>query len=240
MDLRTLAVAGTGRLNAVLDMDLHVHDSPDADAVVATVARGPPGLTRHELPGGVAVSYLYEGDGEARGTCQWRVLAPDGESLRRAVSRLTASLDRAGVGYEAPRFGGKVCHSRDRGPWPADPSTGRPEDAATISTCTDGAGASGGGPAALPSVDAGPHVAPQMTPSCPFDSLAGLRPGISTVSEAVAMFGAPTPVEASDGALSLVFSAHGVDVLVDRADLDPGVGEVAIFSPSALRLPCGV
>jgi hypothetical protein len=46
-------------------------------------------------------------------------LAPDQESLRQAVSQLTASLDRAGVAYDAPRFGELLCHFQDHGPWPA-------------------------------------------------------------------------------------------------------------------------
>jgi hypothetical protein len=99
------------------------HNSPNADAVVATVARGPYGLTRHDLPDGVAISYVYDGNEDRRGTCQWRVVAPDAQSLRLAVAQLTASLDRVGVTYDTPHFVGTVCHFQDRGPWPATTTT---------------------------------------------------------------------------------------------------------------------
>jgi hypothetical protein len=98
---------------------IHPHNSPNADAVVATVARGPIGLTRHNLPGDVTISYLHDGDEDRRGTCQWRVVAPDAASLRLAVAQLTASLDRTGVTYDEAHLGETLGHFQDHGPWPA-------------------------------------------------------------------------------------------------------------------------
>ncbi|MGC4003987.1 MAG: hypothetical protein QM811_13025 [Pirellulales bacterium] len=99
-------------------LSIHRYNSSNADEVVATVARGPYGLTRHDLPGGVAITYLYDGNEDRRGTCQWRILALDGEALRQAVVQLTAALDRVGVTYDAPRFREELSWFQDNGPWP--------------------------------------------------------------------------------------------------------------------------
>lgn len=90
----------------------------DTDAIITNIARGTRGLIRHELPAGIVVSYVYDGNGDRRGTCQWRVIGPDPDSLRPAVQQLTSSLDRAGVRYDPPRFSETVCHFEDHGPWP--------------------------------------------------------------------------------------------------------------------------
>ena len=82
-----------------------------------------------------------------------------------------------------------------------------------------------------------------MDPSGAFDSLAGIRPGRSTVSEATSRFGMPAASDASDGGLFLSFEGSGVHVIVrreDRGARDPVVAEVRLTAPSVEELPCGV
>jgi hypothetical protein len=82
-----------------------------------------------------------------------------------------------------------------------------------------------------------------MDPSHVFESLAGVRPGRSTVGEVASRFGPPAASEASDGGLFLSFEGRGVHLIVYRdqrgAD-DPVVAEVRLTPPSAHELPCGV
>jgi hypothetical protein len=78
-------------------------------------------LTRHDLPGGVAISFVFDGDPDRPRTCQWRVAAAEESALRSAVSGLLAERARAGVEVERPRCSGGVCNFQDFGPWPDCP-----------------------------------------------------------------------------------------------------------------------
>lgn len=85
--------------------------------VVADAATRPSELTRHEIGEGVAVSFLYDGDGENPDTCQWRVVAPNEKQLRQVVWQLVELLTARGVRCKPAHFNGGVSHFRDEGPW---------------------------------------------------------------------------------------------------------------------------
>ena len=76
-----------------------------------------------------------------------------------------------------------------------------------------------------------------------FESLAGIRPGQSTVGAVTARFGTPITSEASDGGLLLAFERLGIHLVVyqdQRSAPDPLVSEVRLTAPSTEALPCGV
>lgn len=82
-----------------------------------------------------------------------------------------------------------------------------------------------------------------MDPSHAFESLAGLYPGRSRVSEAVARFGSVVVSEESEGGLFFSFDALGLHLIVYREQRDasdPVVTEVRLTPPSVEELPCGV
>lgn len=56
--------------------------------VIADAATRPNELTRHDMGEGLAISFLYDGDEENPGTCQWRVVAQNEEQLRDVLGRL--------------------------------------------------------------------------------------------------------------------------------------------------------
>jgi hypothetical protein len=82
-----------------------------------------------------------------------------------------------------------------------------------------------------------------MSTSHSFDSLAGVQPGVTTVSEVTSRFGPPVVSEASEGGLFLNFPAHGIAVIVNSiqcGNADPVIDEVRLTSPDAGELPCGI
>ena len=85
-------------------------------------------MTRHDLPRGVAASFLIDGDSEHSRTGQWRVIAPDEATLRSAVAELLGEMAAAGIGVGEPQASGSLCLFRDRGPWAmtADPGGADP------------------------------------------------------------------------------------------------------------------
>lgn len=85
--------------------------------VVGNAATGPTELTRHDLAEGVAISFLYNGDEENPHTCQWRVVAQNGNQLRHVVSQLVEALRARGVRCKPAHFNGCVSYFRDEGPW---------------------------------------------------------------------------------------------------------------------------
>jgi hypothetical protein len=85
--------------------------------VIADVGRTGHDLTRHDLPGSVAVSFLFDGDPYRPRSCQWRVATAEESMLRSAVSELLAELSRVGVDFDRPRYSEGVCHIQDLGPW---------------------------------------------------------------------------------------------------------------------------
>jgi hypothetical protein len=75
-----------------------------------------------------------------------------------------------------------------------------------------------------------------------FESLAGVRPGVSTLSTAVARFGPAVVSESSDGGWFFSFERQGIHIIVDRgqcAAADPVVSEIRLTPPSIELLPCG-
>ncbi|MHC5537910.1 hypothetical protein ACYOEI_06730 [Singulisphaera rosea] len=89
--------------------------------LVAYVGRTGHDLTRHDLPDGVAISFLFDGNSQRPRSCQWRVVADEELVLRSAVENLLAEFTRAGIAFDPPRIGNGICHFEDDGPWP-DPN----------------------------------------------------------------------------------------------------------------------
>ena len=82
-----------------------------------------------------------------------------------------------------------------------------------------------------------------MDPLLQFESLAGVRPGDSTVGQVSARFGMPKVSKASDDGSWFRFEGVGVLVFVDCAQRDAAdliVDEVHLVPPNTDELPCGV
>jgi hypothetical protein len=100
------------------EMSMIQRSTTNVASVVSDVGRTGHALTKHNLPSGVAVSFLFDGDADHPFTCQWRVAADVELLLRSTVAELLAELSRAGIHLDPPRYSEGVCYLQDFGPWP--------------------------------------------------------------------------------------------------------------------------
>lgn len=87
------------------------------DEVVAGVSDTLSQVVRYDLPNGVDVARIFDGEEANPRTCQWRISAQSESEVATTLSRLLELLTLRGVMTRPPRIVGSVCHVSDCGPW---------------------------------------------------------------------------------------------------------------------------
>lgn len=95
-------------------MAIHPRTSPNIAHVLAEALSEPDGLVRHDLPEGVSIWFLFDGNADRPRTRQWRVTAPTAAMVRRVVSDLRARLAENGIETNEARFGDCLARFEER------------------------------------------------------------------------------------------------------------------------------